>query len=95
MLTSSMNIASLRCLWIPQVENSPHIISCPGLKGAVWDSVKEAAQPSKERMRPEINMGMMRINTDNAPVRKDAPEGRIIYLGSFGPLSFCFRDFPL
>ena len=35
MLTFPMNMASLRCLWIPQVENSPHIISCPGLKGAV------------------------------------------------------------
>ena len=40
-------------------------------------------------------MGMMRINTDKAPVSRDAPEGRIIYLGSSGPLSFCFRDFPL
>ena len=35
MLTFPMNMASLRWLWIPQVENSPHIISCPGLKGAV------------------------------------------------------------
>lgn len=33
-------------------------------------------------MGPEINMGMMRINTDNAPVSRDAPEGRVIYLGS-------------
>ena len=27
-------------------------------------------------MGPEINMGMMRINTDKAPVSRDAPEGR-------------------